>query len=268
MIKIRDALGKNPSIESEIIMCFVLNKNRTFLFSHPEFELDDQLFAEYQKWIAQREMGQPIAYITGKREFWSLSLKVNEHTLIPRHETELLVEQTLANLEKNTHLQILELGTGSGAISLALAKESPSWKILATDYSSEALKVAMENAKLHQVENIAFLHSNWFEKVPKQKFHAILSNPPYLAENDPHLLYGDLRFEPLSALVSKRSGIKDLELIIKQGYDYLLTNGLIIVEHGFNQATEVRKLLKNSHYRDIQSWKDLSGHYRISAGWR
>ncbi len=268
MISIRAVLGKNPELEAEILLCYLLKKNRAYLFAHPEELLSDELFATYQNLLAKRAQGAPIAYITGEREFWSLNLKVNRHTLIPRHETELLVELALEKIPNNPDTNILELGTGSGAIALALAKERPQWHIVACDVSEEALLIAKENAQRHQLSNITFYLSDWYNNVPQQQYHAVISNPPYIAEQDPHLNEGDLRFEPYSALASGQQGLADLLLIIKQGYDYLLPNGVLLLEHGYDQKLNVQAILIELGYKNVQGWKDIQGHDRVSGGWR
>lgn len=267
MISIHAALGKNPELETEILLCQVLNKNRTYLFAHPEELISQQLFATYQNLLAQRAKGVPIAYLTGRREFWTLNLKVNPHTLIPRHETELLVELALENIPDHSDISILELGTGSGAIALALAKERPQWHIVACDISDEALLVAKENAQDHKINNVSFYHSDWFDTIPQHQYHAIIANPPYIAEHDPHLKVGDLCFEPRSALASSQEGLADLQLIIKQGYNYLLPNGLLLLEHGYDQKLNIRAILNELGYKDVQCWPDIQGHDRVSGGW-
>lgn len=268
MISIRAALGHNPELESEILLCHVLKKNRSYLFAHSEELLDQQQLQAFQNLLAQRATGVPIAYLTGEREFWSMNFKVNRHTLIPRHETELLVELALEKIPAEPEVWILELGTGSGAIALALAKERPQWQIVACDFSEEALQVAQENATRHQITNVHFYHSNWYSAIPQRQYHAIISNPPYIAEQDPHLLEGDLRFEPHSALASGQDGLADLFMIIKQGYDYLLPNGLILLEHGYDQKLNVRAILRELDYKNAQCWQDIQGHDRVSGGWR
>lgn len=268
MISIRAVLGQNPELEAEILLCYLLKKNRAYLFAHPEELLSDEQFATYQNLLAERAQGVPIAYITGEREFWSLNLKVNRHTLIPRHETELLVELALEKLPNSPNTCILELGTGSGAIAIALAKERPQWHIVACDVSEEALLIAKENALHHQLSNVTFYLSDWYSNVPQQQYHAIISNPPYIAEQDPHLNEGDLRFEPYNALASGQQGLADLLLIIKQGYDYLLPNGVLLLEHGYDQKLNVQAILIELGYKNVQSWKDIQGHDRVSGGWR
>lgn len=277
MIDIRTALEQaqwslkiakiDARLEAEILLCHTLNKSRAYLFAHPEELIDDQKLQTYQLFIRERAKGVPIAYITGNREFWSLSLTVNAHTLIPRHETERLVELTLAHMADKQQVTILDLGTGSGAIALALAKEKPNWQIDACDYSIEALRIAKENAKNNGINNVFFYHSDWFKNIPQKRYQVIISNPPYIDENDPHLQQGDLRFEPLSALVSGQEGLADLQYIIEHSYDYLMPEGLLLLEHGYDQKSSVQATLNKIGYKNIQVWQDIQGHDRVSSGW-
>lgn len=268
MINIREALGRKPNLEAEILLSYVLHKNRAYLYAHPEEPVSPEHNEAYEKLLVERARGVPIAYLTGEREFWSLNLIVNQHTLIPRHETELLVEQALEKIPNLPNTRILELGTGSGAIALALAKERPKWDIFACDISEEALVIAKKNASRHQITNVHFYHSDWFSTIPQGHYQAIISNPPYIAEQDPYLQEGDLRFEPQNALTSSQEGLADLQLIIKQGYDYLRPGGLILLEHGCSQQQNIKAILKKTGYNNTICIKDLQGHDRVSIGWR
>lgn len=266
-----DVLKKEPAeahLEAEILLAYVVNKNRAYLFSYPEKELTLEQKTRYQQLISQRVEGVPIAYLTQEREFWSLSLTVNEHTLIPRHETELIVELALTLLSATKPLTILDLGTGSGAIALALAKERPLWHIAAVDKSKEALAVAQANAHQLQLKNVTFYHSHWFTSLPNKHYDAIIANPPYIAEHDPHLKIGDVRFEPISALVSPEQGLADLRHIITHSKDYLVPKGLLLLEHGYDQKNSVEAILNKLGYCTVQSWQDITGHDRVSGGWR
>lgn len=254
--------------DAELLLSHVLVKNRTYLYTYPEKNLTEKEMDQYQQFIKQRAEGTPIAYLTGQREFWSLPLHVNANTLIPRHETERLVELTLELLPKAAPLNILDLGTGSGAIALALANERPQWQITACDKSEEALAVAQSNAQHLQLNNITFYHSDWFKALPPQHYHAIVSNPPYIAENDVHLKQGDVRFEPISALVSSQGGLADLQYIIAHSYKYLLPEGLILLEHGYDQKSSIEAILNKIGYSNVQCWKDIAGQDRVSGGWK
>jgi release factor glutamine methyltransferase len=255
--------------DAEILLAHVLNTTRTYIYTHPEKELTKKEFNLFQRLIARRSLGMPVAYIIGTREFWSLPLKVNEETLIPRPETELLVEITLNLLSHYLNAHVLDLGTGSGAIAIALAKERPDWQVTACDCSKGALKTAKKNAKFLDLHNIQFCYSNWFSQIKESKtFHAIVSNPPYIAANDPHLISGDIRFEPPLALIGGTNGLTALEHIIQHSLARLKPNGLLLIEHGFDQKFAVTSMLNNYGYQDVQCWQDLQGHDRVSVGRR
>ncbi|HRD69762.1 MAG TPA: peptide chain release factor N(5)-glutamine methyltransferase [Legionella sp.] len=257
-----------PRLDAEILLMHSLSKNRAYLYAHPDQILSDDQLKEYLHLIYQRARGIPIAYITGHREFWSLCLKVNPHTLIPRHETERLVELVIELLPDTSETHILDLGTGSGAVALAVATERPQWQITACDISIEALKIARENATNLGITNIQFFHSDWFKSLPPQSYHAILSNPPYIAQDDPHLAQGDIRFEPLSALASGQDGLADLQYIIRNSYNYLLPGGMLLMEHGFDQKIPINTIMKQIGYNNVHCWQDLNGVDRVSGGWR
>lgn len=254
-------------LDAEILLAFIMTRNRTYLYAHPEAILSTQQLLIFEQLVARRSLGTPVAYLTGMREFWSLPLQVNEETLIPRPETELIVELTLQLMPNQPGMSILDLGTGSGAIALALAKERENWQIVASDYSLGALKTAIDNAlKLH-LHNISFLESNWFSKINEpERFNAIVSNPPYIAANDPHLEKGDLRFEPSLALVSDNNGLSALEHIIKHSIERLEPDGLLLIEHGYTQKASVMSMLKEYGYTHVQSWQDIHGNDRVSGG--
>ncbi len=254
--------------EAEILLQQALQVSRTYLFAHPEQRLSQEQATLYQQALTQRQQGTPIAYILGHREFWSLDLVVTPDTLIPRPETERLVETALALLDPAAPLSILDLGTGSGAIALALATECPDWQITACDQSSKALNVAQNNAQRLGLAHINFMVSDWFAAFHQQLFDAIVSNPPYLSATDSHLTQGDLRFEPESALVSGIDGLEALRFIIQHSYNHLQENGILLLEHGYDQAAAVKKLLEQHGYGDIQCWQDWQGLDRVSGGKR
>lgn len=255
-------------IDAEILLAFVLNKNRTFLYTYPQQTLTDLQILHFQQLLTQRSEGIPIAYLIKTKEFWSLPLYVNSHTLIPRPETELLVELALLFLQDKQQAHVLDLGTGSGAVALALAHEKPHWQILATDQSIDTLNTAKMNANQLNIRNIEFFLSDWFEGLPNRTYDAIVSNPPYIKANDPHLQMSDVRFEPYKALVGGIDGLSALRNIIEHSYHRLLPGGFLLVEHGYDQKKEVSAIFENHGYCQIQSWSDHQGNDRVTGGWR
>jgi len=261
-----------PALDAEILLCHVLGKERVYLYTWPEKELDSQQQSEFSALIARRQKGEPVAYITGLREFWSLPLKVNESTLIPRPDTERLVEVALDtfsdSISSNTSLNVVDLGTGTGAIALALASECPSWKVIGVDQSEGAVSLAKENAQLNHLEHVKFQVGSWCEGLPHNYFDLIISNPPYIIEADPHLSQGDVRFEPLSALVSPENGLLDIVKIAQQSSLCLKSKGWLMVEHGFEQAGLVRQIFLENGYTSVSSYQDISGNDRVTIGCR
>lgn len=253
-------------LDAELLLAKILNVSRAYFYAHPEDMLNTLQLEHYQNLLTKRANGTPIAWLTGTREFWSLELQISEDTLIPRPETELLVELTLSLLGNTASANVLDLGTGTGAIALALATEHPDWQLLACDKNQGAVNTAQANARRLEIHNMNVLCSNWFESIPTQQFDAIVSNPPYIAENDPHLSVGDVRFEPKSALVSGNNGLDALNHIIKHSAEWLLPNGLLLLEHGFDQGVAVTNMLKKYGYQHVRCWQDWQGHDRISGG--
>ena len=247
-------------------MLHVVQKPLAWLITHGDSIALSEHLKLFYSLVTQRQQGQPIAYLVGHKEFWSLSLKVTPDVLIPRPDTETLVEQALTLLDGCEQPDILDLGTGSGAIALALAKEIPSAHVIALDASAAALSVARDNAASCKLNNVQFLQSNWFDQLGSTCFDLIASNPPYIETGDPHLSQGDLRFEPKIALVSEGDGLADLRAITQQAIIYLKPGGHLIVEHGFNQSAQVAQLFGMAGLNNIKQHKDLNDLPRCTAG--
>jgi release factor glutamine methyltransferase len=241
-----------------------MEKSRAYLKAWPEKQIESAQQQLFQSLLSRRIKGEPIAYILGEKSFWDFSLKINSATLIPRPETELIIE-TICNQFTNKPLNILDLGTGSGAIAIALARERPEFNILATDISTQAIEVAKQNAHLNQVKNIHFRQSHWFKEI-HESFDIIVSNPPYIEENDPHLTQGDLRFEPGIALSSGLDGLDAIREIISKSKDRLRPNSLLLLEHGYQQAAPIKQIFdRDGRYNNIYCLQDLSGLDRVTV---
>lgn len=252
-------------LDAELLMSFTLKKNRAYLLTWPEQLLAKNDIAFFQQLVEQRKSGTPIAYLIGEKEFWNLQLKVNKQVLIPRPDTELLVEIALS-LPIPENAVVADLGTGSGAIALAIAKENPHWHIYAVDKSLGALTIAKENAAAHAINNVSFLAGNWCQPLANNRCHMIISNPPYIKEDDIHLKEGDVRFEPRSALSSGKDGLNDIRQIIHQSAVQLIGNGWLLIEHGHDQGTDVANLFAEHGYMNIRTEKDLANHNRATFG--
>lgn len=248
-------------LDAQILLAHVLEKETVYLMTWPERDLSAVQKAAFEALIEQRINGVPVAYLTGIREFWSLPLKVNDSTLIPRPDTEILVETALGCCSPQS--SILDLGTGTGAIILALASELPNTQCFAVDFNHDAVKLAIENATSLNINNVTFKQSNWFENI-EGMFDVIVSNPPYIDENDHHLNEGDVRFEPLSALVATENGLSDIRLIATQAQRYLNENGSLMIEHGFEQGVSVREIFASLAYHNIKTIKDYGDNDRIT----
>jgi release factor glutamine methyltransferase len=251
--------------DAQALLGHVLEKERTWLFTWSDKVVDEEHLNRFRELIAQRSQGVPVAHITGSRAFWTLQLQVNEHTLIPRPETEHLVEKALQLGDADRTLRVLDMGTGSGAIALAIASERPKWQITACDRSEAALHMARSNAHRLGLKNVNFAKSNWFAAIDGL-FDLIISNPPYVAETDTHLSQGDLRFEPRGALASGIDGLDDIRRIVSDTHGYLRPGGWLLFEHGFDQATAAREILQQAGYTQIFTEQDLASHDRLSGG--
>ncbi|MEO6975532.1 MAG: peptide chain release factor N(5)-glutamine methyltransferase [Gallionella sp.] len=253
-------------IEVQCLLQTVLQVNRAWLLSHPEQALDAGQHARYMALLERRLTGEPIAYLLGEREFYGLTFKISPATLIPRPETELLVELALQRIPRQGTCRVLDLGTGSGAIALSIAHARPEAEVVATDASRAALELAQFNTRQLNLGKVRLLHSDWFGALQGESFDIIVSNPPYISAGDVHLAQGDVRFEPRDALISGSDGLDDIRLICAQARIHLRPKGWLLFEHGHDQAAQVRALLQQSGFGEIFSARDLSGIERVSGG--
>ncbi len=258
--------GAEARHEAEILLADVLGCARSYLYAHSDQTLTDAQAAKFQTLIERRAAGEPIAYLLGTREFWSLELAVSENTLIPRPDTELLVERALLCIPKDAALRIADLGTGSGAIALAIAQERPRCHVIATDISEEALSVARGNAARLGIDTVDFRCGDWCTALAGTRCAVIISNPPYIPGDDPHLAEGDVRFEPRTALTPGPEGLEAIRLIAAQAHEHLYSGGWLLLEHGYDQSVAVTGLLQDQGYREITAHTDLSGHHRVVQG--
>ncbi|QJR79692.1 peptide chain release factor N(5)-glutamine methyltransferase [Alteromonas pelagimontana] len=262
------AQGESPLLDARILLARSINQSLTYLFTWPEAILTDAQWRTFCAFIERRQKGEPIAYISGERDFWSLSLAVNPATLIPRPETELLVELALARLP-SSRPTVCDLGTGTGAVALAIATERPDALITGVDVVPAAVSLAKENAKRNKLEHVCFVHSEWFSALSDKRFDMIVSNPPYVEETSAFLQEGDVRFEPKSALTSGPDGLKDIKIIIEQAPDWLHHQGWLLLEHGYQQGQAVHTFFNQRGFHQVTTVKDGSGHDRITMGlWR
>lgn len=258
-----NACSDSPHLDAQLLLAHTLQVDKTFLFAWPEKIITPEQYRRFQQLLARRLHGEPVAYILGKASFWSMDLKVSKDTLIPRPETESLVELTLASVPNTAQTKLLDLGTGCGAIALALAKERPLWDILASDIAIPALAIAQSNRQHLKLSNITLLQSDWYSQIPPQSFHAIVSNPPYIATNSAYLQQGDLCFEPQQALQSADRGLADLKAIIATASQYLHPGGYLCVEHGYDQQSQVCQLMRQAGFVEISPYRDIYGQPRV-----
>lgn len=270
----------SPRVDAEVLMEFATGRSRTWLYTWGDSECPTWEHARFDALIAARAQGQPVAYLTGEREFWGLPLATSPTTLIPRPDTETLVEAALARASTPTG-RLLDLGTGTGAIALAFASEKPDWQVVGVDVRPEAVALAADNARTLNITNATFLVSDWFSALrssspsasspgspsPGSTFEIIVSNPPYIAADDPHLGQGDVRFEPRSALVAEADGMADLLHLITTAQAFLSPGGWLVLEHGYQQAPSVRQALKLAGYQSVESVQDMGGHERVTLGY-
>lgn len=253
----------SPLLDAEALLAWILGVTRSYLIAHPEKELTRQAALNLENAVVRRKAGEPLAYITGVKEFWSLPLKVTRDVLVPRPETELLVEKALQLIPMNGDCRVLDLGTGSGAVAIAIASERKHCEIVAVDASQEALDVARANAAMHGLANILFLHGRWTEPVSGQKFDIVVSNPPYIRDDDPAL--GILKYEPRSALAAGPGGLDAISTIAADAAGVMAANGILLLEHGADQKDPVQALLLENGWTEIRCFPDLAGHPRVTA---
>ena len=251
--------------EAELLLLHAVRQSRSWLFTHADDVLDMDVQTAYAELLERRACGEPVAYITGTRGFWSLDMEVTPATLIPRPETELLVELALEHLSRDSACAVADLGTGSGAVALALASELPLCRVTATDASAAALEVARRNAARLGIDNVAFVQGDWMVPLGDARFELIVSNPPYIEADDAHLVRGDLRFEPATALASGRDGLDDIRRIVATAREHLVPGGWLLFEHGWNQGDAARALLRQAGYDDVFTAQDLEQRDRVSG---
>ena len=259
-------LHESARLDAEVLLAQVLGRERSYLFAWPERALSPEEAAGFEAQVRDREAGVPVAYLVGRQEFWSLSLKVTSDTLIPRPETERLVELALERIPPERPWRVADLGTGSGALALAIAHERPGSRVVATDRSATALAVAEANAKALGIGNIHFRCGEWFAPLAGERYELIVSNPPYVAVGDPHLRAGDVRFEPPGALAAGADGLDAIRHLAAGAPEHLEENGWLLLEHGYDQGAAVRALLEAQGYTEVSTYRDDAGVDRVTVG--
>ncbi len=265
-VQLLNQVSDTPALEAEWLLGEVLERSRAWLRTWPERELTHSQLQRFRALVELRRQGHPIAYLLGATGFWGLDLVCNPSTLIPRADTESLVETLLEEYDGAAR-RVLDLGTGSGALALALASERPGWSVIGVDKVPQAVSLASTNAQRNGIGNVQFMVSDWFSALGGQRFDIIVANPPYIAEDDPHLTQGDLRFEPSSALVAGDNGYADLRYLIEQAPHYMNTGACLMLEHGFEQGDSVRSAMRAASYVEVRSGRDFGGNERWTAGW-
>ena len=269
-LRLQAAGSLSPRVDAEVLLSHVTGRDRTWLYTWGDQRCPTWEHARFDALVAARAQGTPVAYLIGAREFWGLRLATSPDTLIPRPDTETLVAQALSRSTASTG-RLLDLGMGTGAIALAFASERPNWQVLGMDVRVEAVALAVRNAQALAITNAAFCQSDWFSALKTDEtslasFDMIVSNPPYIAADDPHLAQGDVRFEPRSALVAKADGMADLLHLVNAAQHYLAPSGWLMLEHGYTQANKVRIALSSAGYQNVESVCDLGGHERVTLG--
>ena len=266
-------VSDSPRLDAELLLAAVSGFDRTYFYTWPERELDGAVAERFLTLLKRREAGEPVAHITGQREFWSLNLAIDSSTLIPRPDTEVLVEVALEHLPEGA-ARVLDLGTGSGAIALALATERPNAAVKGVDQSADAVALAKTNAKRLGLERVHFSQGSWLDAAwlaqvaCEQPFDLLVSNPPYIDENDPHLSEGDVRFEPKAALVAPEQGLADIKAIIALALNIVKPTGSLWLEHGWQQAVDVQRLLLAAGFKHVETRKDYGGNPRVTGAYR
>lgn len=260
--------GGEARAEAELLLAHALGRSRSWLYAHPEARIDAAAAAAFERLLARRAAGEPVAYLLGRRGFWAFDLAVSPHTLIPRPETERLVELALERIPRTPGFAVADLGTGSGAIALAIAHERRQARVMAVDVSEGALEVARGNARALGLGQVEFRQGDWWAPLAGERFAVVVSNPPYIAEDDAHLRQGDLRHEPLKALASGRDGLDAISAIVRDAPEHLLPGGWLLLEHGLAQGEAVRGLLGACGFASVHTHRDLEGRDRVTIGMR
>jgi release factor glutamine methyltransferase len=260
------SISDSALLDAEVLLCHVLQKERSYLRAWPDKLLEPEQQEQFWALTEKRRQGMPVAYLIGRREFWSRDFRVSPDVLIPRPDTELLVELGLNLIPPDAPFKLIDLGTGSGIIAITLAAERPHAQVIATDLNSAALEIAKQNARHHHITNIHFYQSDWFNNTPDIQFDLVISNPPYIAKDDSHLQEGDVRFEPQTALVAAQQGLRDIETIADGARGRLKPQGHLLIEHGYNQQHQIQTIFKGLGYDKVQTYQDLSGQPRVTYG--
>ncbi|WP_440617692.1 peptide chain release factor N(5)-glutamine methyltransferase [Cysteiniphilum sp. 6C5] len=260
-----ESVSDSARIDIERLLCHVLKVSTSYLYTWSEKPLTEDEFQHFSALFTRRLQGEPVAYLTGKQGFWDLELLVDKHTLIPRTDTEVLIEAILNKFTQHNKLKVLDLGTGSGAIALSIAHARADWQITTIDFCEQALKVATQNKDHYQLSNVKLLQGSWYQPVANKQFDIIVSNPPYIDQSDPALCMHVRHYEPITALIAKNNGLADIEHIICHGKAHLKESGFMIIEHGFQQAQSVADIFSTYDYKNIQYYHDLNGHIRATS---
>jgi len=257
-----------PALDAQVLLAHSLGQDRTYLITHARDDINPEIQKRFEELVEKRLDGTPVAYLTGQQEFWSLPIQVTADTLIPRPETELLVELALEKIPSEQQFLIADIGTGSGAIAIAIAGERKNSNVIASDRSAKAIEVAKQNANRLALDNVEFVEGATFDPFAGKKFNLVVSNPPYVPESDPHLVQGDVRFEPRSALAAGPDGLDVIRQIVERAKNFLVPHGWLMIEHGYDQESAVEKLFEQAGFEDIECYLDLAGQPRVTVGRR